>query len=144
MILIVSLIILVYLILNLMKIGAFSKLSMNTIKSNFGLFNISKKNYHPVRELMKKNVPRFFQDPNEVGEELIRIISMHDKITDPSIIKLGSTWEEIGLDSLDMVECILHIENYWGYDFGAADWEQFLTINDVAQFISRDFFAVRH
>jgi acyl carrier protein len=119
-------------------IPSINKYGMNSI------FNISKKYYHPVRELMKRHSPKFFQDPNVVGEEIIRLISLHDKIKDPSIIKLGSTFEEIGLDSLDMVEIILEIETNWGYDFGPADWEQFITINDIAQFISRDYFGERH
>ncbi len=103
-----------------------------------------KKFYHPTRELMKKQSTVYYSDPNQVGEEIIRIISQHDKIKDPSAIKLSSTFSEIGLDSLDFVECVLEIENYLFYDFGAADWEQFITINDIAQFISKDYFGQKH
>ena len=86
------------------------------------------KSYHPTKELMKKNVPEFFSDPNEIGEELVRIISLHDKIKDP----------------IHFVECILQIENYLKYDFGASDWEQFLNINDIAQFLAKDYLAQKH
>lgn len=102
------------------------------------------KYYHPARELMKKNSPEFFSDPNLVAEELVRIISMHDKIKDPAKVTVGATFEEMGLDSLDFVECMLEIENYLDYDFGASDWEQFLTIKDIAFFISRDYFGQKH
>jgi len=93
---------------------------------------------------MSKNAPTYFSDPNEVGEELIRIICLHDKIQDPTKVTLSSTFEDIGLDSLDFVECILEIENILGFDFGAADWEQFITINDIAQFLAKDYFAQKH
>lgn len=123
--------------------------------SNFGIKNafrnkflynnyLNVKFYHPIREVMKKDVRSFYSDPNEVGEEIIRIISLHDKVKDPSKITLNSTFEEIGLDSLDYVECILQIENYLSYDFGPSDWEQFMTIKDIAYFLAKDYFAQKH
>ena len=125
----------------LRKIG----LTKNPFKIRF-LYNnyINVKFYHPIREVMKKDVRSFYSDPNEVGEEIIRIFSLHDKIKDPSKITLNSTFEEIGLDSLDYVECILQIENYLNYDFGPSDWEQFMTIKDIAYFLAKDYFAQKH
>lgn len=100
--------------------------------------------YHPVRELMQKKSAKYFSDPNELGEEIIRVISLHDKVTDPTKITMASTFEDIGLDSIDFVECLLQIEYEIGYDFGAADWEQFVTINDIAQFLAKDYYAQKH
>jgi len=127
-----------------------SKASQGTLKNlnifnrKYQLINYSKMFYHPVRELMKKNQPKYYSDPVEVGEEIIRIISLHDKVKDPSKVTLGCTFEDIGLDSLDFIECILQIELEFGYGFGPSDWEQFITINDIAQFLARDFFAEKH
>ena len=116
-----------------------------SIKSiNNSLFNLQVFNYHPVRELMQKRTPKFYSDPKDVGEEIIRIICLHDKVRDPSKVTLGSTFEDIGLDSLDFIECILQIELEFGYDFGPSDWEQFITLNDVAKFLARYFFAEKH
>ena len=60
----------------------------------------------------------------------------------------GSTFKSrlftLDLDSLDFVEIILEIEHEYKYDFGASDWEQFITINDIAQFMARDYFAQKH
>ncbi len=111
---------------------------------NIMLLRNSVKYYHPVRELMKKKTTKYYSDPNQIGEEIIRIISLHDKVTDPSKIRMDSTFEEIGLDSIDFVECILQIEYETGYDFGSSDWEQFITINDIAQFLAKDFYAQKH
>ena len=44
----------------------------------------------------------------------------------------------------DFVEILLQIEYEIGYDFGASDWEQFITINDIAQFLAKDFYAQKH
>ena len=125
------------------NITALNNLNLNK-SDNFYNKNLTKKNYHPTREVMKKFSPKYFSDPNVVGEELIRIICLHDKVTDPSKVTMSSTFEEIGLDSLDFVEVILETENYLNYDFGAADWEQFITIDDMAQFLAQDYFAQKH
>ena len=93
---------------------------------------------------MKKKTTKFFSDPNDIGEEIIRIVSLHDKVTDPTKITIGSTFEEIGLDSIDFVEVLLQVEYEIGYDFGSADWEQFVTINDMAQFLAKDYYAQKH
>ena len=114
------------------------------LKDSFYNKFLSKKHYHPVKELMTKYTPTFYSDPNQIGEEIIRIFCLHDKITDPSKVTLNATFSEMGLDSLDFVECILEVENYLLYDFGPSDWEQFMTINDIAQFLSKDYFAQKH
>ena len=133
-----------FILKNIVK-RCFSQKSLFSYKSlNNSLFNLQMFNYHPVRELMQKKTPKYYSDPQEVGEELIRIICLHDKVHDPSKVTLGSSFEEIGLDSLDFIECILQIELELGFDFGPSDWEQFITINDVAQFLARDFFAEKH
>jgi acyl carrier protein len=110
----------------------------------FGLLKLTSKAYHPVRELMKKRTAAFYSDPQEIGKEIVKMVALHDKIQDPSKVTIGSTFEELGLDSLDMVDVISEIEHEYKYDFGASDWEQFLTINDIAQFMARDYFAQKH
>ncbi len=108
------------------------------------LYYTNKKFYHPVRELMHRNAPKFFADPNDIGEQIVRIVSLHDKCKEPSKVTMGSSFEDVGLDSLDFVEIISEIEYDYAYDFGSADWEQFITINDIAQFMARDYFAQKH
>ena len=127
----------------------FSSKNINIFK--LGIYNNPKlllKNpvrfYHPVREMMKKKTPKYYSDPNVIGEEIIRIVSLHDKVTDPTQITMESSFEEIGMDSIDFVEVILQLEYEIGYDFGPSDWEQFITINDVAQFLAKDFYAQKH
>jgi len=126
------------------KIGKTLNILGGTYNKNNIIFKNPIKFYHPVRELMKKKTTKYFSDPNDIGEEIIRIISLHDKITDPTKVTMASTFEEIGLDSIDFVECLLQIEYEIGYDFGSADWEQFVTINDIAQFLAKDYYAQKH
>ncbi len=118
--------------------------SLKSALTKDSFYQKAAKFYHPVRELMQKNNPTFYSDPNEIGEQIIKIVSLHDKCKDPSKVTMGSTFEEIGLDSLDFVEILSEVEYEFGYDFGPSDWEQFLTINDISQFMARDYFAQKH
>jgi acyl carrier protein len=102
------------------------------------------RSYHPARELMKKRTAKFYSDPQEIGAEIVKMVSLHDKIKDPSQVTIGSSFEELGLDSFDFVDVLMEIEHEYKYDFGASDWEQFITINDIAQFMARDYFAQKH
>lgn len=108
------------------------------------LIQLQKRSYHPLREVMRKNNPAFYSDPNEIGEDIIRIVCLHDNIKDTKKVTMGATFEEMGFDSLDFVDIISEIELNYQYDFGAADWEQFNTINDIAQFMARDYYAQKH
>jgi len=138
----------------LAKIFSLKNLNSKLVKNINSLSGIHSKNnilfknpvrfYHPIRELMKKKTTKFYSDPNDIGEEIIRIVSLHDKVTDPTQITMASTFQDIGLDSLDFVEVLLQIEYEIGYDFGSADWEQFVTINDIAQFLAKDYYAQKH
>lgn len=118
--------------------------SLRALNKHNLFYNTFKKFYHPARELMVKHTPKFFSDPNEISEAIVKIVALHDKCKDPSKVTPGSTFEECGLDSLDFVEIISEIEFEFSYDFGPSDWEQFITINDIAQFMARDFFAQKH
>jgi acyl carrier protein len=117
---------------------------MLTRSNKYSLYNLCVRHYHPARELMKKHTAKFYSDPNDIGKDIVRIVSLHDKIKDPSKVNIGSSFEELGLDSLDFVEVLSEVEHEYKYDFGASDWEQFLTINDIAQFMARDYFAQKH
>lgn len=105
---------------------------------------LCKKYYHPVRELMQGGHDKIFSDPNVIAKDITKIVCLHDKIKDPSKVTPGATFEDMGLDSLDFVEIIGELEYEYKYDFGPSDWEQFLTINDIAQFMARDWWAQKH
>jgi acyl carrier protein len=66
---------------------------------------------------------------------------LHDKVGNPSAIKLTSKWNEIGVCPLTYVEIMLEAENEFYIELADEDLERFVTVNDAVEHISRSFFT---
>ena len=80
-------------------------------------------------------------DPVETAERVVRCIALHDNVIDPSNITLGKTFQEIGLNALDMCEIYIMLEKEFDFEISEDDCERFNTVNDLVEFISRNFYA---
>ena len=80
-------------------------------------------------------------DPVETAERVVRCIALHDNVIDPSNITLGKTFQEIGLNALDMCEIYIMLEKEFDFEISEDDCERFNTVNDLLEFISRNFYA---
>ena len=101
----------------------------------------------PVRNYYKDGVlmPReygdgYMADPIDTAERVIRLISLHDNLkVNPSDLVTGMTFQEIGLNDLDMVEVFLGLEREFDFEISDDQCESFTTINDVVEHIARHF-----
>ncbi len=68
----------------------------------------------------------------------------HDKVTaiiatklsiDPSTIKNDATLQDLGADSLDLVEIIMKLEEQFGIEIDDAKAETFKNVNDVVEYV---------
>ena len=84
----------------------------------------------------------YMADPIDVAERLIRLISLHDNLkVNPSEIVPGNTFEEIGLNDLDMVEVLLGAEREFDLELSDDACESFTTINDIVEHLARNFYT---
>mmetsp|Transcript_35430 Transcript_35430/g.31918 ORF Transcript_35430/g.31918 Transcript_35430/m.31918 type:complete len:136 (-) Transcript_35430:160-567(-) len=83
----------------------------------------------------------YFLDPQDVARRLSKLIALHDKCKDPSQITLGSSFHELGLDDLAVVEVLYEAENEFNFEFPDEDVERFRTVQDAVEYIARSFFA---
>ncbi|SEF95086.1 acyl carrier protein [Caloramator fervidus] len=67
-----------------------------------------------------------------VFEKLREIISENMGI-DKEDIKLDTSFEDLGLDSLDLVELVMNVEEAFGIEI--AEGEGFKTVKDVVDYI---------
>merc|ERR1719506_1445039 len=58
----------------------------------------------------------YMSDPVVTAERVVRCIALHDNVRDPSSITLGATFEELGLNELDMVEIYLMLEKEFDFE----------------------------
>ena len=71
----------------------------------------------------------------------MRVISHHEKVSDPESLTLNTQWHEIGLNELDLVELFIGIEDEFNIEFPDEVSEKFKDINDAVQYVSRSFWA---
>jgi len=73
-------------------------------------------------------------DKNETYNKIAEIIV--EKLgVDKDIIKPASTFEDLGADSLDMVEIIMKLEEQFGLEIKDEDAEKLQTMDDVVVYI---------
>ena len=102
----------------------------------------------PLRGYFKDNVimernygDGYMIDPIETAERVVRCIALHDNVIDPSDITLGKSFEDIGLNALDLCEIYIMLEKEFDFEISEDDCETFQTVNDLVEFIARSFYA---
>ena len=83
----------------------------------------------------------YFSDPIAVAERIVRLIALHDNVRDPSAITLNSTFEELGLNSLDLCEITFQAEREFDVEISEDDCESFVTVNDLVENLARNFYT---
>ena len=100
------------------------------------------RSYYPDNVLMPREYgDGYFSDPVHTAERIVRILALHDNIKDPSAITTGQTFEEIGLNELDMCEVYIMLEKEFDFEISEDDCESFKTVNDLVEFVARNFYA---
>lgn len=58
--------------------------------------------YYPNGQLMEREDGDYYSDPIMVAERIVRLVALHDNVRDPTSVTLNSTFEDLGLNSLDL------------------------------------------
>jgi acyl carrier protein len=83
----------------------------------------------------------YFADPKAVADRLVRLIGLHDNVNDAANITISKSFEELGLNSLDMVEIFLACEREFDIEIDEEDCESMTTVNDLVEYLSKSFYT---
>jgi len=73
----------------------------------------------------------------EVAKRIIELVKNFDKVSNPDAVTETSHFiKDLGLDSLDVVELILQVEDEFMIDIPDDDAEQLHTIADCIEYIA--------
>lgn len=70
-----------------------------------------------------------------IESKLISIVATQLDIDEKTINKNSSFSEDLGLDSLDLVELVMTLEDEFGYNIPDEDAEKIETVSDAISFI---------
>ena len=76
-----------------------------------------------------------------MAERTVRLFALHDNVRDPSSITLNSTFEDLGLNSLDLCEIYLQAEREFDTEISEEDCESFMTVNGMVENLARNFYT---
>ena len=68
-------------------------------------------------------------------EKIIALTAEHLGIDADSISETSSFKEDLGVDSLDLVELVMELEEEFGIEIPSEDLENLATVADVAKYI---------
>ena len=117
-------------------------LSMAFMRSTPHVFMVQPKRFMvPERELMKRDEGDYYADPMNVGERVVRIIALHDKIKNPAGVTPGSSLQELGINDLDLAEIMLLVDQEFNIEVPEDDCETFHTVDDIIENVCRNFYT---
>ena len=97
--------------------------------------------YHPAGQLMERENGDYFADPIAIAERVVRLIALHDNVNDPAAITLNSSFEDLGLNPLDMQEIFMQAEREFDMEISEEDCESFHTVNDFVEHLAQNFYT---
>ena len=107
----------------------------------FSVVSLPRRFYYPGNQLMERESGDYFADPIAVAERIVRLIALHDNVRDPSAITLSSSFEDLGLNVLDLQEIFLQAEREFDVEISEEDCESFTTVNDLVENLARNFYT---
>ncbi len=72
---------------------------------------------------------------DEIFEKVKRIIVEQLNVSEDSVTKEASFIDDLGADSLDVVELIMALEEEFDMEIPDADAEKIVTVNNVVEYI---------
>ena len=90
---------------------------------------------------MERETGDYYADPIAIAERVVRLIGLHDNVRDPADITLNSSFDDLGLNVLDLQEIFLQAEREFDIEISEEDCESFNTVNDLVENLARNFYT---
>jgi NADH dehydrogenase (ubiquinone) 1 alpha/beta subcomplex 1, acyl-carrier protein len=77
-----------------------------------------------------------FLDPAEVTERIINVVKNFDQVDASKVTEKVKFTDDLGLDSLDVVEVVMAIEDEFAIEIPDAEADKIASIEDAVEYIS--------
>ena len=100
--------------------------------------NVPVRTYYPDNVIMPREQGQYYADPMEIAERVIRIIALHDACRDPANLTVSHSFEQAGLNALDLCEIFIGCEREFDLEIAEEACEEMTTINCLVEHLSRN------
>ena len=80
--------------------------------------------YYKDDVLMPREQGDYYSDPMAVAERVVRLIALHDACRDPANVTVSHTFEQLGLNALDMCEVFIGVEREFDLEIAEEACEE--------------------
>ena len=98
----------------------------------------SMRTYYPDNVLMERVQGEYYADPMDVGERIVRLFALHDAVADPTKVTLNMSFEELGLNALDMAEIWIGIEREFDLEVDEDVCESVHRLDDLVEMLTKN------
>ena len=77
-----------------------------------------------------------FLDPSEVTARIIDVVKNFDQVDSNKVTEKVKFTDDLGLDSLDVVEVVMAIEDEFAIEIPDAEADKIVSISDAVEYIS--------
>ena len=121
----------------LSRMAARQMMRMRMGTRSLTMMSVAQRGYMEDNKLMPREQGEYYADPMDVAERTVRLIAMHDNVSDPSAVTLNKSFDELGLNALDMCEVFLGLEREFDLEISEEDCEMMTSVNDIVEFLAR-------
>lgn len=82
------------------------------------------------------SAPPAFLDPAEVTDRIVAVVKNFDQVDPSKVTPTTKFAEDLGLDSLDIVEVVMAIEDEFAIEIPDQEADKILSIADAVEYIS--------
>jgi len=115
-----------------------ARIGQQSIRTSAMFGAMPMRGYYKDDVLMERVQGDYHADPMEVAERVVRLLALHDNVTDPSAITLNCSFSDIGLNALDMCEVYIALEHDFDLEIDEDDCEQMSTVNELVEFLAKN------
>jgi acyl carrier protein len=108
------------------------------IYNSRALLRCSARTYYKDDVLMPREQGDYYSDPMDVAERVVRLIALHDACRDPASVTVSHTFEQLGLNALDMCEVFIGVEREFDLEIAEETCEEMTTVNCLVEFLAKN------
>ena len=104
---------------------------------------VQTRSYYKDNVLMTREYGEgYMSDPHETAEKIVRLLALHDNLKiNPSQITVSHSFDDLGLNELDMCEVFVMLEKEFDFEISEEDCESMTTVNDLVEHVARSFYS---
>jgi NADH dehydrogenase (ubiquinone) 1 alpha/beta subcomplex 1, acyl-carrier protein len=110
-----------------------SRVAVRAVSANFSAL---RRQPPPLMFLRSFASDSSFLDPAEVTARIIEVVKNFDQVDSNKVTEKVKFTEDLGLDSLDVVEVVMAIEDEFAIEIPDAEADKIASIQDAVEYIS--------